>query len=81
MPEKGPRNELGRYLALAQAGLEMVAPLVVGIMLDHYLDWTPWLTISGAVLGFAGGLTRMILIANRLNRENGERGSDKEPPV
>jgi F0F1-type ATP synthase assembly protein I len=65
---RGP-SKLGRYYALAQAGLEMIAPLVLGILLDQYLKWTPWLTITGAVLGFAGGLWSMIRLAKALNRD------------
>lgn len=79
MPPSGedPRR-YGLYLALAQAGLEMVAPLGLGLFLDRVLGWTPWLTLAGAVGGFIGGLTHMIILAQRLN-ENGESRS-RTPP-
>ncbi len=71
MPERQPEpKELGRYLALGQAGMEMVAPIVLGLILDHYLGWTPWLTVIGAVIGFVGGLAHMVVIVNRLHQSD-----------
>ncbi len=62
------RRRLGLYLSLAQCGGEMVVPLVVGLVLDRYLHTMPWLTVAGAVLGFVGGLTHMVVILNRLDQ-------------
>jgi hypothetical protein len=56
---------MGIYVTLAQIGLEMVAPLVIGLILDDRLGWTPWATVSGAALGLIGGLAHMIAILNR----------------
>jgi F0F1-type ATP synthase assembly protein I len=64
------RRRLGLYLALAQSGMEMVVPLGVGLLLDRWLGITPWLTITGAVLGFVGGLAHMIVIMNRLDQNS-----------
>jgi F0F1-type ATP synthase assembly protein I len=80
MVEDRPRrSDLARYLEFAQVGVEMVAPLVLGLVLDHYLGWTPWLMIAGAVLGLVGGLYRMVALANRINREE-ERSREEPPP-
>ncbi|HEV3256116.1 MAG TPA: AtpZ/AtpI family protein [Gemmataceae bacterium] len=66
MPEGPPDSkELGYYFALAQVGLEMVVPLVIGIALDHYLGWKPWATVAGALLGFVGGLGHLIVLVSR----------------
>ena len=55
MPEDPPDSrELGYYFALAQVGVEMVAPLGIGLGLDFYFGWLPWATVTGAVLGFVG---------------------------
>jgi ATP synthase protein I len=64
---QGPPDsrELGYYFSLAQVGLEMVLPLVVGVVLDHYLGWKPWATLAGVGFGFVGGLTHLIMLANR----------------
>jgi F0F1-type ATP synthase assembly protein I len=61
---------MGYYLALAQCGMEMVFPLVVGIALDYYFGWKPWGTVVGAVVGFVGGLGHLILMVNRHDSEN-----------
>lgn len=75
MPPGGedPRR-YGLYLALSQAGFEMIAPLGLGLFLDRMLGWTPWLTIIGAIGGFVGGLFHMIILAQRLN--NSDRPND-----
>jgi ATP synthase protein I len=72
MPEdrQAERRRLGLYLTLGQAGTEMVMPFVVGLIADRYLGTLPWLTITGVVVGFVGGLAHMIIIANRLNRDS-----------
>ena len=60
----GPK-ELGFYFALAQVGLEMVAPIGLGLLLDHYLSWSPWGAVAGAVFGLIGGLAHLVTLLNR----------------
>ena len=48
-----------------QVGLEMVAPLVLGLVLDHYLGWAPWGVIGGAMLGLFGGVAHLVVIQAR----------------
>jgi len=45
--------------------MEMVAPLVLGLLLDHYLGWTPWGVIGGAMLGLFGGVAHLVVIQGR----------------
>jgi F0F1-type ATP synthase assembly protein I len=56
---------------LASTGLEMVSPLVIGAILDWYLGWTPWLTITGLVVGSVSAISHMVLLANKEDREAG----------
>jgi F0F1-type ATP synthase assembly protein I len=56
---------MGYYLALAQVGLEMVAPLIAGLILDYYIGWGPWAMIGGAILGFVGGITHIVILSNK----------------
>lgn len=87
MPAQGDDSrKFGLYLALGQAGLEMVAPLGLGVLLDRLLGWTPWLTVCGAIGGFVGGLAHMIFLAQRLNEKDAgdpsrsvEDRSDRRP--
>ena len=59
MAENAPNpRDLGRYFALAQVGLEMVAPIVLGLFLDSRLGWTPWGVVAGAVIGATFGVVR-----------------------
>jgi len=63
----GPTDpkELGRYFALSQVGMEMVAPIGLGLALDYWLGSSPWCAVVGAVLGFVGGLAHLIVMVNR----------------
>jgi F0F1-type ATP synthase assembly protein I len=69
------RKELGRYLALSQVGLEMVGPILLGVVLDYYLGWSPWGVLVGAVLGLTGGLFHLIQLT-----ANDETPPTKQPP-
>jgi F0F1-type ATP synthase assembly protein I len=70
---QGPadRKAMARYLALSQVGMEMVAPIVIGVALDAYLGWAPWATVAGAALGLCGGLAHLV---HELNK--GSKGPD-----
>lgn len=71
----------GQVRAWALA-LDMVYSVVAGGAVGYVLDrWafgtTPWLTLSGALLGLVGGMARFIREANRLNRETARRQRDR----
>jgi F0F1-type ATP synthase assembly protein I len=76
-PESTDRKELGRYLAISQVGLEMVAPILLGLALDHYLGWSPWGVVVGAGLGLVGGLAHLIHLSGKPKRPDGQA---REPP-
>ena len=69
-------RELGYYFAMSQVGLEMVAPLCLGLWLDYQFDWSPWATIIGAVLGFVGGPIHLIVMAQRIEREQSKKNGE-----
>lgn len=73
---KGPPNprDLGYYVSLAQVGLEMVAPAGLGVVLDHYLNWSPWGVIVGAIFGLIAGLGHLIALSNR-RKKNADSSS------
>jgi F0F1-type ATP synthase assembly protein I len=65
LPDFTNRKELGRYFAIGQVGLEMVVPIVVGLILDDRLGWTPWGVVGGAVLGLGGGLVHLVHLSGK----------------
>jgi F0F1-type ATP synthase assembly protein I len=77
MTREPTARELGYYVALAQTGIEMVVPAVIGFYLDDWLDTTPWITCFAAAFGFAAGLTHLIVILKKKEREESET---KPPP-
>lgn len=58
-------KELGRLFAFAQVGFEMAAPVGIGMALDYYLDWRPWGTVGGAIVGLVGGIFHLVVLSNR----------------
>jgi F0F1-type ATP synthase assembly protein I len=70
--------ELGYYFALAQVGMEMVAPIVLGVALDNYLGWRPWGVIGGAIVGFVGGLVHLIVMVNRHDAQDSKPRNDNQ---
>jgi F0F1-type ATP synthase assembly protein I len=75
--QREPREQY-RYLVLGQVGIEMAAPVVLGVLLDRSLGWTPWLTIIGAVLGFTGGMYHLLSFlkgSGRGDNGGGEQGA------
>ena len=58
------KRHLGPGAAMAQVGFEMAAPIGLGVVLDRWLEWTPWLTIVGAVIGLVGGIFHLVVMAN-----------------
>ena len=72
-------RDMGRYLAFAQVGFEMVAPIVLGLFLDNSFGWRPWGVSAGAILGLIGGLTHLVMLANRFEKEASSKSNrDKE---
>ena len=67
-PESNDPKDLGFYFSLSQVGMEMVAPVAVGAVLDHKLAWAPWGTIVGALLGLGLGMTHLIVLLSGRNR-------------
>jgi F0F1-type ATP synthase assembly protein I len=71
LQEPDPR-QLATYFAIAQVGMEMVLPGVLGFWLDSTFDWLPWGTIVGVVCGFVLGIAHLVVLMKRAN--------DAEPP-
>ena len=78
MPDKPPKSrQLGYLMALGQVGAEMVAPIVLGVLLDQWLGTVPWIMIGGVFLGLFGGLAHMIAILNRMDRQKSDQPPQK----
>lgn len=68
---KKVNNPVFRYTHI---GLEFIAAILVLLYFGRYLDslWgtEPWLLIAGVILGFTGGMIRLVRIANKLGKED-----------
>ncbi len=63
LPGSPDPKELGRLLALAQVGTEMVVPIVGGLLLDRWLGTLPWFTVVGVCLGFVFGIVHLVVLS------------------
>ena len=80
MDERSPASrEVAWYMALGQLGLEMAAPIVLGLWLDSHFQTQPWLTVAGAVVGFVGGMTHLLIVVNQPPGPDGA-GDKRVPP-
>ena len=61
-------NTIGLYYALATCGIEMVAPMIGGILVDKWLNTSPIFTVIAVIVGFVGGITHMVLISSQINK-------------
>ena len=64
------RRQMNIYLAISQVGMEMVAPIVLGVILDRAFGTTPWIMVGGTILGFSGGILHLVQLVNRLDRSD-----------
>jgi hypothetical protein len=78
LPSSPDGKDLGRYVVMGQVGLEMVAPIGIGLAVDYYLGCAPWGVIIGTVVGFTGGLVHLIHLANQ--PEPKDSGKDSGGP-
>ena len=51
-----------RLMALGTVGTEMVAPIMLGWLLDHWLGTIPLCIVIGAVLGLVGGVYHLTVL-------------------
>jgi F0F1-type ATP synthase assembly protein I len=79
MPD-GPPNpkDVGNLFAFAQVGFEMVAPIVLGLIVDKNFDTAPWGVVCGTVLGLVGGLWHLVLLSKRFDEAEARRRRDKQ---
>jgi F0F1-type ATP synthase assembly protein I len=71
--KKPDPREVGYYFALSQVGLEMAAPIALGVLADIYLGWMPWGIIVGAIFGLVGGFAHLISMLNQRNKDQAEK--------
>jgi F0F1-type ATP synthase assembly protein I len=70
-------RETGTYFAMAQVGFEMVGCIILGLVLDYYLNWQPWGIIGGTLLGFGGGLYHLVILANKQEKARQRKGDSE----
>lgn len=66
--------EQGKFALAYSMGLSfafnVIGGIVVGILVDRWLNTAPWALLAGILLGVFGGLASIYRITNRLNRSD-----------
>jgi F0F1-type ATP synthase assembly protein I len=75
-PNSFNSKDFGQLAAYSQVGLEMVGPIVLGLVIDHYWHTDPWGVVIGAVFGFVGGLAHLVHLANQPDPPKSPPGSE-----
>ncbi|MGE0127744.1 MAG: AtpZ/AtpI family protein [Blastocatellales bacterium] len=44
--------------------------IIVGYLLDRWLDTGPWMVVTGIVLGLTSAIIGLVRVLNRLNRSD-----------
>jgi F0F1-type ATP synthase assembly protein I len=80
MSDQLPKSrQLGYVIAISQVGLEMVAPIGLGVGLDLWLGSLPWLSIVGVLLGFFGGMIHLMALVRRMDEAGKSEPTSQEP--
>ena len=78
MPDQSPERTMARLMTIGQVGMEMVAPIILGLVLDYQFGWMPWATVIGAVLGLVGGILHLVIISSQGEKEQQSQGNQGE---
>jgi hypothetical protein len=70
------QKDFSRYMAMSQAGLEMVVPIILGVVVDWKFGTGPWGAVVGAVVGLVMGVTHLVY----LSRPKDDDQKPKQPP-
>ncbi|SMO32052.1 AtpZ/AtpI family protein [Gracilimonas mengyeensis] len=64
-------DKYGRYVSLGvEIAVSMALPVVGGYLLDDYFGTSPWLVLTGIVLGMLNFGLMIARIAKKLNEED-----------
>lgn len=71
-------ESMKKYFAYSQIGLEMVVPIVLGLLADNNFGWSPWGVVVGAILGLVGGLAHLIHLTRKQSEPSSSSKQDKQ---
>lgn len=70
MSESDPFSKYAEYLSLgAEIAAAMVLPILAGYWLDEYFETSPWLILTGCLVGIVNVLIVIFRLADRLNKQ------------
>jgi hypothetical protein len=73
-----PRT-LGKAMTISQVGLEMAAPIGIGLLADHWLRTLPLLTVLGALVGLVGGMVHLQILLRPPSSKDREDNPEDQP--
>jgi len=71
MSEGPEQSKLAQALAVVTLfSSNILGGILVGYLLDRWLNTGPWMVITGIVLGLTSAIIGLVRVMNRLNRDN-----------
>jgi F0F1-type ATP synthase assembly protein I len=74
-----PAPPMRNWAAMAQAGTALTGPVLLGIILDLTLNWSPWGTLAGILLGLVACVAQLIQLSKR--NLDADRPEKPNPPT
>lgn len=72
--DKGSEKEspMSAYAVYGAVGIQLAAAVVAGLFFGNYIDkklgTSPWLAVTGTLLGFIGGMVNLVRILGWFDR-------------
>ncbi len=61
----GDQRPTQQWGIASSAGSSLVGPVILGVLLDTQLGWTPWATLTGIFVGLLGCVAILIRMTKR----------------
>ncbi len=56
------------YTVVALFSSNILGGIIVGYLLDRWMDTGPWMIVTGVILGLISAIIGLVRVLNRLNR-------------
>lgn len=71
MSDSSEQSKLAMTLTVVTlCSSNIIGGIIVGYLLDRWLDTGPWMVITGIVLGLTSAIIGLVRVLNRLNRSD-----------
>ncbi|MBO0859407.1 MAG: AtpZ/AtpI family protein [Chloracidobacterium sp.] len=71
MSDGSEQSKLAQALSVVTLfSSNILGGIIIGYLLDHWFNTSPWMVITGVVLGLTSAIIGLVRILNRLSRSD-----------